>query len=477
MKLKLPNLCHRSALFTVCSQVALMQPLAHASASELESELFGSDTEQSESAQSQDSSVSASATAPSSLLKEGALTNPLVLGGRLEVDTSINKRQKQSFSNGDMVRSGTAELYLDSRPAEGLRGFVKGAIKLPTSAVQGQNNPETVNLSLYEMWVKWGGSSSVYTTFGRQKLKWGAASFWNPTDFLAVETKDPLATFDTRPGADLLKIHLPLEKQGHNLYAIVDFNEVKNPSSLRGAVRAEFNFGFDEVSGELTTTIAAAKDQPLQLGLDLNTGLGPIDLIAEAAFTRKSKATFYKLDNDQFGKTVFKTKDRSKDTITQVVGGIRYDLKYSESDSANLSFEYFWNDAGYSDVALEAYSFIQGQSRQLYLARRYIAGSLFLAQPGSFNDTNFIFSALHNLTDKSWLAQGVFSQKILSRSTLELALIKAGGAGEFTGGIPKSVAEKVKTSVVLPEGASAVLDAVTDAGQDWALRISAGVDL
>jgi hypothetical protein len=58
-----------------------------------------------------------------------------------------------------------------------------------------------------------------------------------------------------------------------------------------------------------------------------------------------------------------------------------------------------------------------------------------------------------------------------------VALVKAGGAGEFTGGIPKSVAEKVKSSTVLSEGASTVLDSVTDAGQDWTVRISAGMDL
>lgn len=462
----------RSVFSLACLQAAFVQNIAHASSStELESELFGADTTE----QAQDTLTSSSPSVASP--KEPTLTNPLVLGGRLEIDTTVNKRQKQSLGDAGLVRSGTAELYLDSRPADGVRGFVKGAVNHSSAVDPTRSNAGSVNLSLYEMWIKWGGTSSLYTTFGRQKLKWGAASFWNPTDFLAVETKDPLATFDIRPGAELLKIHLPLEKQGHNLYAVVDLNNAQSASSPRGAVRAEFNFGFDDITGELTTTVAGAKDKPIQFGLDLNTGLGPIDLIAEAAFTRKSEATFYQLENDATGNKVFKTQDRSQDTITQVVTGIRYDLKYSESDSANLSLEYFWNDAGYSDIALEAYSFIQGQSRRLYLANRYLAGSLFLAQPGPLNDSNIIFSALHNITDKSWLVQGVYSQKVLTRSSFEVAVIKAGGAGEFTGGIPRSVAERVRSSVVLNEGASAALDAVTDAGQDWTVRVSAGIDL
>lgn len=477
MKLTMPNLSRRNSLLVLFLHTALLHPLAQASTSELESELFGSDAVQPELKQSTESTASSQASTPAPVFKDSLQGQPLVLGGRLEIDATINKQQSQSIGDAGLVRSGTAELYLDGRPAEGLRGFVKGAIKLPSATDPSRSSSGNVSLSLYEMWVKWGGTSSLYNTFGRQKLKWGAASFWNPTDFLAVETKDPLATFDVRPGADLLKIHMPLEKQGHNLYAVIDFNDAKSANSLRAAARAEFNFGFDDITGELTTTVAAGKDQPVQFGLDLNTGLGPIDLIAEAAFTRKSRATFYQLGSDEFGNRVFKTKDRSNDTIAQVVGGIRYDLKYSDSDSANLSFEYFWNDAGYSDVALEAYSFIQGQSRQLYLAHRYLAGSVFLAQPGSLNDSNIILTALHNLTDKSWLAQGVFSQKIMTRSTLEVALIKAGGAGEFTGGVPKSIAEKVKSSVVLSEGAGAVLDARTDAGQDWTLRVTAGIDL
>lgn len=459
---------HYASLLASIVPTALLQPTALASSSELEDELFG---EQPESPQ---------APTPSSLptiAKEESGANPLVLGGRLELETTLNKRQKQSIGDAGLLRSGTAELYLDGRPTEGLRGFVKGAIKHTTAATPSQTVGEDLNLSLYEMWLKWGGSSSVYTTLGRQKLKWGAASFWNPTDFLAVETKDPLATFDVRPGAELLKLHFPLEKQGHNLYAVVDLNGATTANSPRIAARGEFNYGFGDFTGELTATVAAAKDKPVQFGLDLNTGLGPVDFIAEAAVTHKSSTLFYRREADSSGNMVFKSHDRSKDYIKQIVGGLRYDLKYSESDSANVSIEYFWNDAGYSDVALEAYSFIQGASRRLYLANRYLAGSLFLAQPGSFNDSNIIISALHNLTDKSWLAQTVFSHKILTRSSIEIALIKSGGAGEFTGGIPKSVAERVKSSTVLTEPANAILDAVTDAGQDWTVRIAAGIDL
>lgn len=439
----------------------------------LEDELFGGET--AAPAQSSDTSNAPAAAPTTSALG----STPLVIGGRLEISSAFNKRQNQSASNADLVRSGTAELYLDSRPAEGLRGFVKGAITHSSASIPTQNSapPSNVDLALYEMWVKWGGTSSVYTTVGKQKLKWGAASFWNPTDFLAVETKDPLATFDLRPGADLVKFHLPIEAQGHNLYAVIDLENARRAHAPRVAARAELNYGFGDFTGELTTTVAVAKDKPTQLGIDLNTALGPVDFIAETAFTYKNKSRFYQRETVNSGGTQITQKDRSKEVITQIVGGLRYDLKYSESDSANISLEYFWNDAGYADVALEAYSFIQGDSKRLYLANRYLAGSLFLAQPGAFNDSNVIVSALHNLTDKSWLAQAVVSHKIMTRSTWELGVVKTGGAGEMTGSIPASVAERVKSSGVLSGSASTILDSVTGTGQDWAVRISAGIDL
>ena len=61
---------------------------------------------------------------------------------------------------------------------------------------------------------------------GLQRIKWGSGRFWNPTDFLNQQRKDPLDFFDKRLGVAMLKLHLPLEAQGWNIYGIVDFEDV-----------------------------------------------------------------------------------------------------------------------------------------------------------------------------------------------------------------------------------------------------------
>ena len=464
--------------FPISVLIGLLPLVAIASNSTLEEEMFGGATQLGPASAAPTEQLKAArsdASAPQQSEDKNAET--LTLGGRLELQATLLKSSSNSFGDSPVNQSTGAELYLDSRPTDDLRGFVKGALtqrKAPgTAGSQSVSN----DISLYEMWIKWGGKSAIYTTVGKQKLKWGAASFWNPTDFLAVQNKDPLATYDIRPGANLVKLHMPFEKSGHNLYAIVDLENTTSAHSPRLATRAEFNYGFGDFTGELTTTLAGGKDQPLRFGLDLSTGLGPVDLILESAWTRRSNQKFYEKITTENGNIEFKNRDRAKSAIPQVVAGLRYDIKYSDSDSANVSVEYFWNDAGYSDVALEAYSFIQGQTQRLYLANRYAAASLVLAQPGSFNDSTLIFSALANLADKSWLARTSLSHKISTRSRIEFAIAKTGGAGEFSGGIPRSVVDKVKSSANLPTAARDALDRVSGVQQDFTLSLTAGIDL
>ncbi|MEY4064705.1 MAG: hypothetical protein RIR26_913 [Pseudomonadota bacterium] len=413
---------------------------------------------------------------PATTTASSEMRETLTLGGRLELQYSVNKRSNDKVGDAAFSQSTGAELFLDSRPNDDLRGFVKGAL-VQSKTSSNSANTSNPTLSLYEMWVKWSNGGSVFTTLGKQKLKWGAASFWNPTDFLAMENKDPFASFDVRPGAHLLKVHVPFEKQGHNLYALVDFENAASVKSPRLAGRAEFNLNAGGLTGEMTTTIAGGKDLPLKLGVDFSAGVGPVDVIVESAFTRRSKQKFYQKSTAENGQIQFTTTDRSTQFIPQVVTGLRYDLKYSDSDAANLSVEYFWNDAGYSNVSLEAYSFAQGQSKTLYLARRYVGASAALLQPGSFNDSTVVLSGLSNLTDRSWLARTSFIQKISTRSRLEVAFSKVGGLGEFTGGIPSGIADEIKRSKSLPAGVGEALDRITGNGTDWTASVSAGVDL
>ena len=454
-----------------------------AAGNSLEEEMFGSESKPSPAASPSPSASPAPASAApqgaspvsasltdASLVKSNALGEMLTLGGRLSIDTNILKNKDQKLADAALVHSTAAELYLDARPSDNVRGFIRGTISSNTGTTA---NPV---FSLSETWIKWGSSGALFTTLGKQKLKWGAATFWNPTDFLAVQPKDPLADFDVRPGANLLKLHLPIEKSGHNFYALVSMDDSQSAHDPRVAARAEMNYGLRYLSGELTATVAGGRKQPQQFGLDLNTSLGVVDFIAEAALTKKSKRQFYKSTTEPDGTRKVTSYSRENETLSQVVTGLRYDLKYSESDSANLSIEYFWNDFGSSDVVSEAMSFIRGQSQRLYLASRYMGANLVFVQPGPLNDSTLLLSGLWNLTDKSWLARAGWTEKLDMKSNLIVAVTRTGGLGEFTGGIPSSVAENLRKSQMSPE-LNAGLDQLEGRSQEWLISLSANLNL
>jgi hypothetical protein len=476
MKKNLTALSPFSVLaYVFVSMNAACPSISLAAENSLEEEMFGGEkkTPAAGEVAAPAASGPAAAAAPlqeNALVKSNSLGEMLTLGGRLSIDTTIIKNKDQKFADSPLLSSTAAELYLDARPSDNVRGFIRGSLSNRAGA-------QTVPIfSVYETWVKWGGSGALFTTLGKQKLKWGAATFWNPTDFLSVQPKDPLADFDVRPGANLLKLHVPFEKSGHNLYAIVSMENTSAAHDPKIAARAEINYGTRYLTGELTATVAGGRKQPQQFGLDLNTSLGVVDLIAEAAWTKKSQRQFYKTTTGADGSRTVTNYSRENETVAQVVTGLRYDLKYSESDSANLSVEYFWNDFGSSNVISEAASFVRGQAQRLYLANRYMGANLVFVQPGPLNDSTLLISGLWNMTDNSWLARAGWTEKLDMKSNLIFALTRTGGVGEFTGGIPASVAGAIRKSQITPE-VSAGLEQLEGRSQEWLLSLSANLNL
>lgn len=455
------------SMFPILS-IAVLVPCPAKADSKLEDEMFGGGATSTPAVATP--TGPAAATAPTETVRSAPASEQLTLGGRLELQFTGSKNSSQSIGDSQFLQSTKAELYLDSRPTDELRGFVKGT--LSSSGTTGV----APSISVSETWIKWSGRGSLFSTLGKQKLKWGAASFWNPTDFLAVQPKDPFAPVDVRPGANLLKLHVPFEKSGNNVYLLADFENANSSNDPRLAGRAELNFALSGFSGELTSTVAGGHKKPLQLGLDLNTSAGPVDLIIESAWTRNSKRDFFRKVTSENGATDVETYSRSSEAIAQIVAGLRYDLKYSESDSANLAIEYFWNDFGADNAVVEAVSFLRGQSQRLYLAKKYLGASLVLLQPGSFNDSSIIVSGLWNMTDKSWFSRAAWTEKISVKSNLILAVTRAGGLGEFRGGIPTPVADEIRKSGRLGDLGNA-LNALEGFSQEWTLSATAGIDL
>ncbi len=107
-----------------------------------------------------------------------------------------------------------------------------------------------VDSKLDELCFKWDWGDQLFMTYGKQHLKWGSGRLWNPTDFSAREVRDPFALFDRRLGQEILKIHFPQEKQGHNYYAVLKFDDMSRNDDLALALRSEFSVGESGPKGQ-----------------------------------------------------------------------------------------------------------------------------------------------------------------------------------------------------------------------------------
>ena len=256
------------------------------------------------------------------------------------------------------------------------------------------------------------------------RIKWGAARFWNPTDFLNQQRRDPVAVFDERAGVPLLKLHLPIESIGANLYAVGLLDGADTPKQVGGALRSEWLFATTEIS-----LSAAARDgRGLKLGGDVSTGLWVFDLRAEAALSRGGGARRWTGALDLARLRLPKEEDRDDDWIPQAAAGFEWGVKYSDEDTLYVTGEYFFNDAGYSDATLYPWLLANGDFEFFYAGRHYAALGLLLPAPGGWDDTTFVLSAVSNLSDESALVRLDYQVQVLTR--LRVYLYAAGHLGE-----------------------------------------------
>ena len=233
------------------------------------------------------------------------LVDTLSIGGRLEVRSSTGQEEQQKLPDASFSQLKTADIYFDARPNRDMRVFLRqrfeettpsagtnnaGATAASGAGISTNSCSSCVESKIDELWFKWDLDDAVFFTFGKQHLKWGSSRFWNPSDFTARETRDPFALFDRRLGAEMLKIHIPQEKQGHNYYAIFQFDDMERNSDLKVALRGEFSVGG---SAELAVTAQTGSRQPQRIGLDLSSALGPFDGNIEAAATHRVNRQFY----------------------------------------------------------------------------------------------------------------------------------------------------------------------------------------
>jgi hypothetical protein len=373
--------------------------------------------------------------------------NPLTLGGELYMRFNYNILDEGGIDKHGLQSPNLLQVYLDARPNDRVRGFIRGRLTFDPTIEDGDTDAfgqelKQLGVNLDQLWLKFDIAKIAYVTLGRQAIRWGSGRFWNPTDFLNQQARDPLAVFDERLGATLAKFHIPVESLGWNFYAVANVDGASSLDKVGGGARAEFLFA----ETELAASVAYRKDNPLRLGLDVSTALGLFDLRVEGAVMKGEERSFWKGTLDFATFTLPEEYSREDDWIPQITAGAEVSFLYTEQDSLILGLEYFFNDAGVTNTKLYPWLIMQGQYTPFYLGRHYVSGYLVFMQPGNWNDTTIFLSGIANLTDGTGLVR--LDYQVLLLTYLQLSAfvtVFTGDQGEFHQGMD------IAPNLVIPE--------------------------
>lgn len=299
----------------------------------------------------------------------------LKIGGSLRLEwwqMTLERAAQSDFTMNPM----TLEIYLESQLKDDARVFASGRLIHDGSVNEAVASPITTRIEkqttgqLDEMKLQVNSYRKVFWTLGKQKIKWGAGKFWNPTDFLNLQRRDFLRQEDLRSGVTMAKAHVPLNDS--NLY-LIGVNESATEAAQTGfASRFEIPWSF----GEWTASMYSRKDAGTRLGTDVSVAVGAIDVFAEYAQT-----------------------DRSAERAASA--GASYEFKYSDDDMATLALEGFWQEIGAERTSQYAALVASGRWVPFHVAKSYLSLMFMLPKPGSWNESTFIAYAMQNLVDSS----------------------------------------------------------------------------
>lgn len=367
---------------------------------------------------------------------EASRDDPLKIGGTFYLRSVATVRAGDTVDAVGLSTPSLVDGYFDARPSDRVRGLVLarmrydptfdasqatglGALPRADGVLSARSNP---SIDLDQLWLRFDVARTVFVTAGKQHVKWGTSRFWNPTDFLSPERKDPLAVFDARLGANMLKLHLPWEERGWNFYAIglIDHTGPANALGKLGvASRAEVVLGTTEIGADAVLV----RGRRPRYGLDISSALGPLDVYAEAAIRSGADVTLWRttgaIDFSQPLGAQFES-FHPEGPVVQVSGGATYSFNYTENNAATVGVEYFFNPAGTEDPALYPWLIFQNQFQPFYAGRHYAAVyAIAMALPGSLEDVGVSVSNLGNLSDLSFVSRVDTFIRVLSYLNVE----------------------------------------------------------
>ena len=388
---------------------------------------------------------------PSQGLVSREREDPLRIGGLLYLRATTTWQDGADAADWPLSSPDLLDVFLDVRPNDRVRGFVLGRMTYdPTidgapeapldAAIQelllgaAPANPRAV---LDQLWLNFDAGRRVFLTAGRQHVKWGVGKFWNPTDWLHSQRRDPLARFDPRAGTTMIKAHVPWEARGWNAYGylVLDDTGARPIATQRlgrvgAAARAELVLGTFELGAD-----ALVRDgRRPRFGVDASFGLWELDLHAEAALRSGADVERWRRDPAS-PEPLGLRRIRYRGLTPQIVAGATWSAKWSDEDTVTLGAEYSYDDTGYESaeiypVLLAVPLLKPGEPSPFvpfYLGKHQAALSVTLPQPGSWNDTTFTLSGVANLSDGSVLVR--LDHSVLVLTYLRVETFVAGHMG------------------------------------------------
>ncbi|MBF5044867.1 hypothetical protein FGE12_20880 [Aggregicoccus sp. 17bor-14] len=367
-------------------------------------------------------------TGPNTFETEETADDPLKLGGFFYLRAEMRGVEGASFGETPIAAPTLVDGYFDARPTDRIRGFVAPRLTFDSTNARttassgvittaGAPTTAQAQVALDQAWLRFDIARKVFLTLGKQHVKWGTGRFWNPTDFLTPQRLDPLAVFDARTGASMVKLHVPWEAKGWNFYAIGLLDNAGPASTVNqvgGALRAEIVLGPAElgVSGVLQRT------RRPRLGLDVSSAVGPFDVYGELALKTRSDADVYNVPEGTTLQDVLEDPalvdgHRPHGLTPQGTVGASYDFAYTDTDQATVGVEYFYNATGYPSEDVYPLLIFKNQFTPFYLGRHYAGIYLVLLAPGKLEDSTFTLSTLGNLSDRSYISRLDMTQRVL----------------------------------------------------------------
>jgi hypothetical protein len=239
---------------------------------------------------------------------------------------------------------------------QGAAGTVPGTPFGPSGPLLSQSAGDLFGASyqLSEFYISLDIAQKVFFRIGNQLLAWGPSVIWTPVDFVNLQRVNPLATFDLRVGKPGARITVPMGIS--NLFIFADMSGTVTSGTVNDPVR--------------TTNLAARWDLTV-LGVELAvTGITGSGIQSQAGFDFSGRL----LGFDLYGELTAGVPTSSwAFTWASSIGVQR---TFGELSYWSAAGEFFYNDAGTSDISAYPALAAAQQFTPFYVGKVYCYAAL-----------------------------------------------------------------------------------------------------